>query len=208
MSLIKEKISIRCKEKKISLKNLALKVGMTEAGLLRSFKTNSLKVSTLKNVCDILDIEPAYLINDNIETLIEGYRSLSDELISIIMELHSEYGEFVNILIKYCEENPKIKKDINDYFYTTYSKEYNKINNKIDRNLSEKRKYLTELMSKSDIETLPKNRINKESINDITKNLKKEMARSEALIKIISDLDKGFDPTMISALYDFHINPT
>lgn len=206
MELIKEKISERCKAKKISLKTLSAKIGMTQAGLIRAFKNKSLKVSTLIEIANFLDLEPAYLINDKVEVLIEGYRKLSDSLISVIINVLNEYVEFISVLQIYSNKNLKVKKEINEFYYQYYTEITDKRFSKYAKNQNKKSLDLLEIFNKRNDFDFSKETLNKGMIEDIYKRLKEDMSRPESLFHTISELDKDFDLTMIDALYEYYIN--
>lgn len=51
------------KSKGISIKQLALKIGMTEGGFYKSFERNVLKLKNLLNICDVLNVKISVFFN-------------------------------------------------------------------------------------------------------------------------------------------------
>lgn len=207
MKLINERILLECKAQKVSVKTLAAKVGMTEAGLYRSLKNDSLKVSTLIDIAKNLKIDPVYLLDPNFEDLIKDYRKLTNSLISVIIGLISDYGEFVNVLEKCSFKNPEIRKEINNYFFEYYSKESKKNEKKMGKNVNPRVKYLNELLYKKDETNFDRETIKKGTTKSIISNLKKSMETAEVLFQFITAKDPDFSTRNIEILYEFYINP-
>lgn len=67
-SLIKE----ICKEKGITLKDIALKIDMSEAGMYRAFANNTLKVEALEKIAKALDVPPSYFFGKSSNEIIRG----------------------------------------------------------------------------------------------------------------------------------------
>ena len=67
MSLYFNRIKEVAKQKKIKLKNLAEDIGMTEAGFFQAIKNNSLKLEKFLKICEILEVSPAKLLEDEIK---------------------------------------------------------------------------------------------------------------------------------------------
>jgi len=60
-----------CKSKLLTIKDLALKIGMTESGLHYTLKNNTLKVETLQKIAGVLDIPIGNFFNKGIPLRLE-----------------------------------------------------------------------------------------------------------------------------------------
>jgi transcriptional regulator with XRE-family HTH domain len=61
---VKLQIERACKEKGLSIKALAEKIEMTEAGIYAAFRNDSLKVSALKNISAVLNTPISVLMGE------------------------------------------------------------------------------------------------------------------------------------------------
>ena len=60
------RIKIACEQKKVTVKLLAEKIGVSETGLHKMFKENSMKVSTLIMISKALELPILYFLQDEI----------------------------------------------------------------------------------------------------------------------------------------------
>ncbi len=77
------------KKKKIKLKDLAIKVGMSEQGFHKALRMDSLKVSIILKICETLEVEISELFKEDSELLKDTKPSfgLTDrELLEKILE--------------------------------------------------------------------------------------------------------------------------
>lgn len=204
---VNNKILEVAKAKKISHEKIAQKLGIARPNLTRLLNGSDLKVSTLLEISKILDIDPAYLISNDIETLTDAYKRLIDELITSIIAITDDYTGFVQLLELFCTSNPKARKEINNYVKKLYDKNIIKSQEKYHKNLTEKQKRLNDLMGDKSIKAGVKEFITKETPKEVVKYLKDNLSNAEALIKAITDLDKNFDISTIESLYADFINP-
>ena len=135
MDKIFHKIKIRCAMKGISIKQLTVMIGMTEAGFYKSIKLGSLKVSTLQDVANILEVDISYFFTEEIENTKGMLSAISANLIevcnySVVTQLkmkgekeYSNSGDFKERLVslykhgvlQYCSEQIKNKGIIDDF---------------------------------------------------------------------------------------------
>ena len=61
-----DKIKILSEEKNLAIKNLAQKIGITEAGLHQMVRNKSIKVDILENIASILDVPVSYFFEEGV----------------------------------------------------------------------------------------------------------------------------------------------
>lgn len=62
--ILVSKIKLLCEQKKISQRKLASMINMTDQGLIGMYKKNSMKVSTLYSIANILNVPITYFFED------------------------------------------------------------------------------------------------------------------------------------------------
>jgi len=87
-------------EKNISLKILAEKIGMTEAGFHQSMNKNTLRLDKLFKICEVLEITPADILEKEIQELKENnpVYGLSDQ--DILREMFKSIKRIENKLFE------------------------------------------------------------------------------------------------------------
>lgn len=103
------KIKKLAKDKNISLKELADKINMTEGGFFQSFRNETLKVSALEKISDVLNVPINYFFDDEKDFDNSNNGLLKDK----IKELQSELSE-KNKYIKVLEEHIELLRDIRE----------------------------------------------------------------------------------------------
>lgn len=80
LKYIELKVKKILKEKGWSMKHLCYRIDMTENGLKYAFKNNSLKISTLIEIADLLEVSPEFLLRENsVYPVISGSGSMVNE---------------------------------------------------------------------------------------------------------------------------------
>jgi transcriptional regulator with XRE-family HTH domain len=64
---IHNKIKLLCGSKQISIKSLAIELGLTEQGFNKMFKKNSIKISQLDRIANILEVDICYFLKEDYE---------------------------------------------------------------------------------------------------------------------------------------------
>jgi len=78
-SVVSKKIKEIAKSKGITIKNLAINIGMTEQGLYAAMKNNTLKINTLNKIADFLKVSSFSILNDSIRFPFPNYIFNVDE---------------------------------------------------------------------------------------------------------------------------------
>jgi transcriptional regulator with XRE-family HTH domain len=73
--LIEETVKKYCRQQGLTLKELAGRIGMTETGLSRSLKKRSLKVKTLEDIAEVLEVPIGFFFGEGerLEEKLEDY---------------------------------------------------------------------------------------------------------------------------------------
>lgn len=84
-----------CKQKKISIQELAEKLGVTDAAIYDIIKRNSTSIPTMENIAKILDVSPAIFFTEEIPGIVneptQPYgNNYKDELIETQRKLIAE----------------------------------------------------------------------------------------------------------------------
>ena len=93
ISLIVSRIKFISKNKNISLRQIAISLKMTYAGFYRSLQNGSIKVKTLLEVSDILEIEPHLLFYDNEQLDIKN--SVRNDIFILQNEIIEDYKKTI-----------------------------------------------------------------------------------------------------------------
>lgn len=87
---IERKIKNRLRQKGITFKDLAAKIEMTEAGLYRTLKNNTIKLDTVNKISSILGLPLTVLLDENLSAIvnedINNYYHEVEELKKIMIE--------------------------------------------------------------------------------------------------------------------------
>ncbi|MEE4257310.1 MAG: helix-turn-helix transcriptional regulator [Bacteroidales bacterium] len=111
-------IKFQLKEGNITFKKLCQEIGMTENGLKASLKNRTVKLTTLLQVCNVLDITIYHLLfgKDDIDfrTIVPSYdeevTKMKEEL-NIVKEKYKELTKYISVI----EENEELRKRIYKY---------------------------------------------------------------------------------------------
>lgn len=204
MGLIYHNVIIEAKKQKISIKKLAELIGMTEAGLHRSFKNKSLKVSSLIDISKVLNVSISSLIDEETVSLTESYCKVTEVLSSAILGTIHDTTDFYSFIQDYAKTNQKWKDEFNLY-----------VKSKLDKWDESSSKKLTSGKSKRYKELY--NKFNKDSKNDsllISNDLvKNEITKLDNNLKGIKhyvldivERDKNFDSSALEYIYEYYIN--
>lgn len=99
--------------KKVTIKSLAEKIGMTEHGLHASIRNNSLKIRDLEKIADVLNIPVVHCFNESDD----DDKSLAAMKISSTKKLELAMNEFIESVyverfLDLEEENKSLKKQV------------------------------------------------------------------------------------------------
>lgn len=90
-------IKFYAKSKGITLKEISKKIGITEQGLYTSFQHNSIKVSTLQKIADVLEIDIREFFGG--KRIDDGLSFIISEMVNFIL-LNTYYKELIDDFVK------------------------------------------------------------------------------------------------------------
>jgi len=93
--ILGKKIKELARNQNISIRQICLKIGITEAGLSYSFKNDTLSIRTLKKIANLLGVELSYFF-------INAYKKSNEPLKKVSMVIQFNELNIPNIII----ENP------------------------------------------------------------------------------------------------------
>lgn len=89
-----------CQEKGITLKALAEKIGITQAGIQYILQTNTTKIVTLKKIADVLDVDIAYFLLDNNG---KDEKTIHNEILFYKDKYYNLLEQYNQLLVDYVE---------------------------------------------------------------------------------------------------------
>jgi len=113
------KLRNKIKLKKLSVGKVAEEIGMTEAGLYKSFNNDTLKVKDFENICDFLNVNPCVFFEEK-ETELPELKDMVAEDIIIYDRKTSKQKQkervqyIVNNYDKVATENEYLKQQVKD----------------------------------------------------------------------------------------------
>ena len=103
------------KSKGITLKEISKKIGITEQGLYTSFQNNSIKVSTLQKIADVLEVDIREFFGGNYLDLLQSQQAL----ISSEIDRNGWLRTSLYRLIRFLFSNTYYSELINNFVATT-----------------------------------------------------------------------------------------